>query len=202
MPSSASRRYNACMANDGPKPIPLAYASPQPGAASRRAAIAWFLFSWWCTNLVVIFIDSYRDPTDDYSIRDCLLAVGMAAVCCCFGFIPVIWRSQAVARQFQQRLCGVAALCGVVSMLVSLGLGYLTPSSGSWVVFVLYVIAVVVVVPGITTFTFLRLAWRRQWFQLPGPTGLWDTCGYNLTGNVSGICPECGNPVPAKEPAA
>ncbi|GMU21388.1 MAG: hypothetical protein AMXMBFR13_14810 [Phycisphaerae bacterium] len=23
-----------------------------------------------------------------------------------------------------------------------------------------------------------------------------DTCGYNLTGNVSGVCPECGSPVP------
>ena len=23
-----------------------------------------------------------------------------------------------------------------------------------------------------------------------------QTCGYNLTGNVSGICPECGEPIP------
>ena len=26
---------------------------------------------------------------------------------------------------------------------------------------------------------------------------LCHTCGYNLTGNVSGICPECGTPIPA-----
>jgi predicted RNA-binding Zn-ribbon protein involved in translation (DUF1610 family) len=23
-------------------------------------------------------------------------------------------------------------------------------------------------------------------------------CGYNLTGNVSGVCPECGTAVPAR----
>lgn len=26
------------------------------------------------------------------------------------------------------------------------------------------------------------------------------TCHYNLTGNVSGICPECGTPLPANHP--
>jgi predicted RNA-binding Zn-ribbon protein involved in translation (DUF1610 family) len=24
------------------------------------------------------------------------------------------------------------------------------------------------------------------------------TCGYNLTGNISGVCPECGNPIPPR----
>ncbi len=28
--------------------------------------------------------------------------------------------------------------------------------------------------------------------QLPYPPGCCKTCGYNLTGNVSGVCPECG----------
>ncbi len=27
-----------------------------------------------------------------------------------------------------------------------------------------------------------------------------QTCEYNLTGNVSGICPECGKPVPPTMP--
>ncbi len=30
------------------------------------------------------------------------------------------------------------------------------------------------------------------------PLGRCQRCGYNLTGNVSGICPECGTPVPAE----
>ena len=29
-------------------------------------------------------------------------------------------------------------------------------------------------------------------------SGLCISCGYSLTGNVSGICPECGTPVPSK----
>jgi hypothetical protein len=28
-----------------------------------------------------------------------------------------------------------------------------------------------------------------------------STCGYNLTGNTSGVCPECGTPVPSKPEA-
>jgi len=35
----------------------------------------------------------------------------------------------------------------------------------------------------------LRRRWRRR-FRLTH--GLCLTCGYNLTGNVSGRCPECG----------
>jgi predicted amidophosphoribosyltransferase len=30
------------------------------------------------------------------------------------------------------------------------------------------------------------------------PPGHCQSCGYNLTGNVSGICPECGKPCPAE----
>jgi len=29
------------------------------------------------------------------------------------------------------------------------------------------------------------------------PPGHCQRCGYNLTGNVSGLCPECGTPIPA-----
>jgi hypothetical protein len=39
---------------------------------------------------------------------------------------------------------------------------------------------------------------RRLRGAAPGNACL--TCGYNLTGNTSGVCPECGMPVP-KEPA-
>ena len=33
----------------------------------------------------------------------------------------------------------------------------------------------------------------RRWRQ-----GLCPRCGYSLTGNASGTCPECGTPTPAK----
>ena len=45
--------------------------------------------------------------------------------------------------------------------------------------------------------------WFVRNFQLrrPFPAGCCHRCGYNLTGNVSGICPECGTPVPPKADA-
>ena len=39
-----------------------------------------------------------------------------------------------------------------------------------------------------------KLWWRDR--LMPRPTECCQECGYNLTGNVSGRCPECGNPVP------
>jgi len=41
-----------------------------------------------------------------------------------------------------------------------------------------------------------RLIARRT----PDPRTHCTTCGYNLTDNVSGICPECGKPVPPSAP--
>ena len=36
--------------------------------------------------------------------------------------------------------------------------------------------------------------WLRflYWLNAPGPKPGHCSCGYNLTGNVSGVCPECG----------
>jgi len=39
---------------------------------------------------------------------------------------------------------------------------------------------------------------RRHW-RAPTAPGACATCGYNLTGNVSGRCPECGTPVPSSD---
>lgn len=35
------------------------------------------------------------------------------------------------------------------------------------------------------------LAWK---IKPPAPAGFCAQCGYDLTGNTSGICPECGTP--------
>ncbi len=44
------------------------------------------------------------------------------------------------------------------------------------------------------------LIWRDRRRRIP--PGHCQSCGYNLTGNTSGICPECGTPIPKdkKEP--
>jgi hypothetical protein len=39
---------------------------------------------------------------------------------------------------------------------------------------------------------------RQRGRRMPGNC---HTCGYNLTGNTSGVCPECGTPVPSKPEA-
>lgn len=39
---------------------------------------------------------------------------------------------------------------------------------------------------------------RRRRKQSADETGRCATCGYNLTGNASGVCPECGTPVAQK----
>jgi hypothetical protein len=44
-------------------------------------------------------------------------------------------------------------------------------------------------------------AWTlKGWFaqRRKRPHGTCRTCGYNLTGNVSGVCPECGKAVAKK----
>lgn len=45
--------------------------------------------------------------------------------------------------------------------------------------------------------TLSALAWRRK----PSQAGFCAKCGYNLTANVSGTCPECGTPVTQKATA-
>jgi hypothetical protein len=40
------------------------------------------------------------------------------------------------------------------------------------------------------------LLWCLDWLHRQGrPPRHCQTCGYDLTGNVSGICPECGTPI-------
>jgi len=49
----------------------------------------------------------------------------------------------------------------------------------------------------------LPIAWlavitRQFWRKRLARTGICRTCSYNLTGNTSGVCPECGSPVEAR----
>jgi hypothetical protein len=46
--------------------------------------------------------------------------------------------------------------------------------------------------PPLAALTVKAILWR---LKRPIPPGHCKTCRYNLTGNVSGVCPECGTPV-------
>jgi hypothetical protein len=45
------------------------------------------------------------------------------------------------------------------------------------------------------------IAWLRRFLKRPKSSNACRKCGYNLTGNASGVCPECGTPVPSKPEA-
>lgn len=47
--------------------------------------------------------------------------------------------------------------------------------------------AVLAAAPALYALRFVRRLWRRR-------KGLCRACGYNLTANTSGVCPECGTP--------
>lgn len=44
------------------------------------------------------------------------------------------------------------------------------------------------------------LSWRLSMLFVPRPILQCSRCAYNLTGNVSGVCPECGGPVERMNP--
>ena len=50
---------------------------------------------------------------------------------------------------------------------------------------------VLVMVSGVTA----AFWWRTR----PPPVGCCQTCGYNLNGNTSGVCPECVQPIATQE---
>ena len=54
---------------------------------------------------------------------------------------------------------------------------------------ILVVVAVMIAYPVITVIAGRRMQLRRR---IRASRGLCETCGYDLTGNESGVCPECG----------
>ncbi len=70
-------------------------------------------------------------------------------------------------------------------MASTLRWGIEVPAGNKWLTIPLYVPLFIFVLP--TAF----LWWRDH----RRPKGHCQNCGYDLTGNVSGRCPECGTPV-------
>ena len=52
-----------------------------------------------------------------------------------------------------------------------------------------------IVILFVVSIGFLCFRWHRR--RQP-PPGHCQKCGYDLTGNVSGVCPECGTPIKAR----
>jgi uncharacterized paraquat-inducible protein A len=55
----------------------------------------------------------------------------------------------------------------------------------------------IVAVVMLAVMAFVSFPLRKQWDRKQrAKSGFCPTCRYNLTGNTSGICPECGTAVP------
>ncbi|HSZ60129.1 MAG TPA: hypothetical protein VK797_31080 [Tepidisphaeraceae bacterium] len=67
--------------------------------------------------------------------------------------------------------------------------------SGSWVQFNTFVLAVPLWAC-MVVLLILPVAWVRARLDRVARAGRCQICGYDLTGNTSGTCPECGTPVP------
>ena len=83
--------------------------------------------------------------------------------------------------------CGVA---GLVSLFVAVS-GFAGAGAGEpWARGVYWVLAVVWL--GGASAPLARWWWRDRLGERRARNNLCPRCGYNLTGNVSGVCPECG----------
>ncbi len=58
-----------------------------------------------------------------------------------------------------------------------------------------------IVLPFWIPFALLSLVTGLIWWRVRGPAGRCRNCNYDLTGNTSGVCPECGTPVQEHEAA-
>ena len=105
-------------------------------------------------------------------------------------------------------ICTVAPLLGFVVGAAISGKRYLMPAA-FWMI-IYYLAAFIVCVPifpilvpgGVVVGIFLVCFASRPDRHLPvkgGEQRHCKACGYNLTGNVSGICPECGTVIPRRE---
>lgn len=91
----------------------------------------------------------------------------------------------------------VSASILIVEALVGVGVMIAMTEAGipSQIMLPVLVLAMIVVACVLSQMIYFGL--RESRVEYDGEHCL--SCGYNLTGNVSGVCPECGEPLPRKE---
>jgi hypothetical protein len=100
------------------------------------------------------------------------------------------FRASASASNLMSVLCFIVAGFAALAVLTTAGELVAAPGPAPWGfawIFVLFAAA-----GGCAAAAGVA---NRQWEKVlrrPPPLGLCPACGYDLTGNVSGVCPECG----------
>lgn len=68
----------------------------------------------------------------------------------------------------------------------------LTPNPDRWHVLVVTICQLPTLVTTLATYAILPVIWSRHQVRRRRRKGHCQRCGYDLTGNTSGVCPECG----------
>ncbi len=119
-----------------------------------------------------------------------ILALGVAAILAAFEIPSWLCR---VAKWTGVFLC-MGALSISVSLLGVMGeYGTLDSANSLFENLLTAVSPLLIAVPPTVI-----LFWRVRQHRIV-PLGYCQQCGYNLTGNESGVCPECATPVPKQE---
>ncbi len=91
-------------------------------------------------------------------------------------------------------------LMWVCGYLAARGLGWLFPAPienarTEMVLEVAFVVLVALIAAGLACHVCLTIYARLAWKEVPDDGSQCASCAYDLTGNASGVCPECGTPV-------
>ena len=98
-------------------------------------------------------------------------------------------RTRMVLKWSPSRRRRVLTLCGL-ALSVLIGVTRIVSIPWSWRYIDDMYLQILLYVVFIPTVVSLCLGFRRVF-----PQGHCQKCGYNLTGNVSGVCPECGEQI-------
>ena len=119
------------------------------------------------------------------------------------GYMITLLLQSPIQSRHHRRLCWISTALGVIcvpSMLLTArfndDLLCTFDSSIIQVVRICFIMGAPVIVPTIVSALLLKCIRWIGWLPAVPSYPACNTCGYNLTGNVSGICPECGSPAP------
>jgi hypothetical protein len=177
--------------------------APEHPAAPRPLFRGWMLATILGGLVVYVILaemlefDLVTVRTPDESVFNHRLRESMllwTAACSAAGWVAALRRR---GSAFSVRVWPVVVPVMVSALWLSATEAWqLREASGSWVtasptwVLIMGVAIPLVVGGGLAVLLVLHArVWRRG-----GAVGVCLKCGYNLTGNVSGVCPECGKP--------